>query len=204
MSSVLIDNYCSSETISYQFLLSGGDNPPPVPVGPGQSQTIPVPAGATAVGFVSFQGDIYMSAPGATISSGDLELAAFDGGATPPTLGTSVSAGGQVLLSDSMTTTPPAPPPPAGQWVLWTTSGPIRGSVAASDGVPEPLDSDVMWIGFTGVNGDIYTLAPGLYYPGYQAILNLFNPVTASEVVLDAFTAPIPQENGKPGGAKTY
>jgi hypothetical protein len=182
MTSVLVYNGCGSETINYTILIPGSDPlPGQVPPAPGiNSVPVPIPSGATAIGFIGFSGDSYIAAPGTNIGANEMEMAGVDGGGTPPTLGAPQNAAGSALVFDASSA--------AATWIVQTTDiGPMNGPVAAGTGAPIPLDSDVTWVGFTGVNGDVYTSLPGYAPTGYQACLVLCKASTPVADVHEAF-----------------
>jgi hypothetical protein len=172
--------------INYTILVappSPGD-PPPAPVtgqvAAGSGESITMPDGAMAIGFTDFTGNAYISAPGATLPTSDaLEMVGLDSGAPPP-IPPSSAASGQVLFADVATF--------GAAWVMETSDvGPMMGTLPPWNAAAEPLDVDVTWLGFTGITADVYTLAPGISYPGYLAALTLFNATTPIAAVHAAF-----------------
>jgi hypothetical protein len=149
-------------------------NPPQTGnVTPGGSEDVSLGT-ATAIGLTNFSGDAYIAAPGTNIAW-DAELAAFDGGSTPPPLTPSGNESGQALTFDAAAN--------GAAWALQTNDlGMLSGPLAPGASASLPLDADVMWIGITGLsNNDVYIPAPGISFPGYQAALCMLPGNTPTE-----------------------
>jgi hypothetical protein len=176
--SVLVYNGCSSEEIQWQIIIPGSPPQMGLVAAAGQA-AVPIPDGASAMGFVGFSGDAYLSAPGTNIGPNDAFLAGVDRGGTPPGLAAPQNSGGLALLFDATSVN--------ATWTAQTSDiGPLSGPVPAGGGAPIALDSDVTWVGFTGFAGDMYMALAGVP-PGYQVMLVLCDSSATETEVHEAF-----------------
>ncbi len=162
MATVFISNG-SGSTIYWRTLDPSNPSPNAGRIDPGGSESVSMGT-AVAIGLTDFSGDAYIAAPGTNIGY-DAELVACKSGDTPPDLTPSGAASGLALVFNVAGNS-------AGWIELTNDLGPLSGPLGTISGVPLPLDSDVMWIGITGLaNNDVYTPAPGFVTGGYQAAL---------------------------------